>query len=206
MESGAASSTIWSWRRPGRDRARMPGSGLRVLVLLLSLVLPAAGAGAQEWYDEPVEESGGVSVRGSVGFTADPKTFLMGLSVPISMGRNVHFSPLFQLGVDDGETIIAPSAQLEYHVDLSSSGRNEFVRRLRPILQLGAGFVFIHQEEPGKDDDEIGLLINSGLGLEFEVFEDLFLGTNLLFNVLPFEVSDENFFLSWHFASVRIRF
>ena len=183
--------------------------------LTLGVLLSGSGAPAQDWYEEPdpyyadsepVAATGtGVSARGAVGLTADPSSFLLGLGFPIDLNPWLAFTPHIQLGFDDEETIVAPTLNLEYHFDLRNSS-NGLARRLHPYIQGGLGFAYIHKDRRGDDDDEVGFLLAPGLGLEFDLTENLALGSNVRFNVLPSEVSGENFFLSWEFVTLRVKF
>jgi hypothetical protein len=177
------------------------------LVALLAGVLLAATASAQEYgseWDEPVDD-GTVGLRAGIGFTADPGTFLMALGLPLEFGESVALGPYVQFGIDDHATIVAPGASLEYRFD-TSRARDPIVRRLIPFMQAGAAGVFIHKERRGNDDDEVGLNISVGFGLEYLFRDGIAVGSNMRFNALPFEVSDEHFFFSWEVATVRLRF
>ena len=187
---------------------------LRSLLCAAGLLLVAVPALAQDydddWYAEEEASYGTrrpapVSVRGSVGITSDPSTFSLALGFPIDIGPQLAITPMVQAGFDDDHVIIAPTINLEYHFDLSDS-RNDLVGRLHPFIQGGLGFAYIHKEQQGNDPDEVGFLIAPGLGLEYELTDSLLIGSNVLFNILPSEVADENFFLTWQFATLRVRF
>ena len=185
------------------------------LAALLAAGLPLAASG-QGWdddygYDEPdpyrdpPDSSGGVSIRGAFGFTADPEAFEMGIGFPIEISNSVAFTPHLLLAFDDDDTIVAPTANLEVYFRLSER-RDDFAYRLRPYLQAGLGFAYIDRDDGGDNDDEVGFLVAPGLGLEYEVSKNLLVGTNARFNVLPKETGGEHFFFSWEFFSVRIAF
>ena len=51
----------------------------------------------------------GWSLRAGLGFTADPDTFLLNFEVPYAFDRWVSVGPMFQIGFDKHDTIIAPT-------------------------------------------------------------------------------------------------
>jgi opacity protein-like surface antigen len=208
-----------AWRHPSMRSTLSRFAPLRGPVLLVGVLLLASpgiaqdyddGYGDRDWYSEAPADYGSprastVSVRGAVGITSDPSMFALGLGFPIEINRRVAFTPMIQAAFDDDHTIIAPTVNLEYHLDLSD-GSSDLLRRLHPFVQGGIGFAYIHKEQPGNDPDEVGFLLAPGLGLEYELTDNLLIGSNVLFNILPSEVSDENFFLTWQFATLRVRF
>ncbi len=170
--------------------------------------LAGASAHAQGWADDPYAEplDAGPSVRFGIGFTADPETFLLAAGVPVELTRRHVLTPLIELGVDDDDALLSGSINYEYHFDLSGGSDDPDLWRLHPYLQAGAGFTYIHKDRDGGDDDEAGLLIRTGFGLEYELSDGFLMGSGMAFNVLPFEVSDENFFFSWQLLTMRFRF
>jgi hypothetical protein len=175
--------------------------------------LPAAG---QDWdddygYDEPdpyrsPPKSGGTSVRAAFGFTADPEAFEMGLSFPIELTDGVAFTPHLLLAFDEEDTIVAPTANIEVYSRLSDDRNDDFRYRMRPYLQVGLGFAYIDRESASDNNNEVGLLIAPGLGVEYEISDSLSIGTNARFNVLPKKTGGEHFFFSWEFLTLRIAF
>jgi hypothetical protein len=195
-----------------RERLSVLGCTLATL-LLVGLPLCATG---QDWdddydyeetdpYRDPPRSGGGVSVRGGVGFSADPDALALGLAVPIEISSAVAFTPHLLVAFDDDDTIVAPTANLEVYFRLSDR-RNDFTYRLRPFLQAGLGFAYIDRDSTGDNDDEVGLLVVPGLGLEYEISDNLRIGTNARFNVLPREAGGEHFFFSWELLTVRVAF
>ncbi len=149
------------------------------------------------------EESGRWSFRTSIGFTASPGGFLMTAAFPYAATRHISIVPLLQLSVADDLVILAPTANFQYAFDIPTS--NEHLRKLRPFLQAGLGFAFIHKNRR-RNDDEVGFLMNPGFGVEYAVSENVAVGSNMLFNILPVSTSGENFFFSCQVASVRFLF
>ena len=49
-------------------------------------------------------------------------------------------------------------------------------------------------------------LINFGFGLEYQLTQSLFLGSQMMFNFLPKDTLGENFFYSWQIVGARVAF
>ncbi len=49
-------------------------------------------------------------------------------------------------------------------------------------------------------------MIDFGVGIEYEISERFFIGTQMMFNFLPEKTLDEEFFFSWQIAGVRLAF
>jgi hypothetical protein len=149
--------------------------------------------------------SGDWSAHGGIGFTADPDGFLFATGLEYSLTRDFSVGPLIQLSFDDDDTIVAPTLNLRYRVDLTDVN-NEFVRRIEPFAQLGPGAAYIEKDKRPGDDDDIGFLISGGFGADYWVTEDLAVGNSVLFNGMPDDVEGENFFFSWQLVTLRYRF
>ena len=167
--------------------------------LLLALFAPSAFA------QSVGPQAGDWSIQGGGGFTADPDGGLVAADIEYAITDDFGFGPSLQLAFDDDLTIVAPTVNLRYRVDLSDVN-NEFVRRLEPFGQLGAGFAYIEKDHRPGDDDDIGFLMNGGLGAEYWVTDALAVGNTILFNGMPDDVEGENFFFSWQLVTLRYRF
>lgn len=191
------------WNGTGLGNGRLL-TGCLTAALVLCLVGPAAAQEQGSEWDSSSDE-GGVGLRAGIGFTADPGTFLMGIGFPLQMSKSFAVGPHIQFGLDDDRVILSPGAQLEFSFD-TSGAKDPVVRRLSPYVQLGISAVYIHKDRHGSDDDEVGLAISPGFGLEYAFSEGVSVGTNMRFNALPIEVSDEHFYFSWEVGTVRIAF
>ncbi len=146
-----------------------------------------------------------VSVQTGLGFTADPEAFLLGIEGDFQVNRNVSVGSTVQFGLDDRFTVISPTLHGRYWFEFP--GRDEILQRLRPYVQLGAGFTYINVDGwRGQDDDDLGFLINGGFGADFRLSHSLSIGTKMLFNGIPGGVFGENFYFSWEVAALRFRF
>ncbi len=138
-----------------------------------------------------------------LGGTFDPDTFLVTGHADFYLSDRVAIGPLLQIGVDDDFTVIAPSFTIKGVVDIETDGP-----RLRPFLLGGIGFAFIEDDDrpPWKDDDDIGLMLNVGLGLDVFVAEDISIGTSAILNILPGEVLGESLFVSLQVLYIDLHF
>ena len=185
---------------------------------LSSFVLPSSGL-AQDWGGESDDDwsgpansmSGqggnelplGWSLRAGIGFTADPDTFLLNFEMPYAFDQWVSAGPMFQIGLDDHNTIVAPTVNVTVTVpDLPGQDYD----RVHPYGFVGMGFAYLEDDNRRNDNSSTGFLINFGFGLEYQVSEKFFLGSQMMFNFLPEETLEEHFFYSWQVGGARISF
>lgn len=161
-------------------------------------------------YDRPAAGSGyvpssrpGWSARVGVGFTADPESLHLNFELPYSFDRWVSAGPSVQVGLDDDNTIVAPTLDVNVRLaELSSLG----LERVRPYGIVGMGLAILDQDKRPGDNTDAGFLLNVGMGIEYEVSEHLFLGSQMKFNILPFQTLGQKFFYSWQVGGVRLAF
>lgn len=170
------------------------------LVVALVLTLSPLVAGARG-------EAGPVSLETGIGFTSDPATFLLATELPIHVAPNVDLGPFLQLGVGDGQLIVAPTFNARYSFLLSRyvTERSSVWSRLRPLAEGGVGFAYMERDRVGSNHD-LGFLFNLGAGIQYEWTDQLAFGTRMTFNVMPSKVLNDRFFLSWQLAQLRYRF
>jgi len=148
------------------------------------------------------EKSHQFGVKGGIGFTIDPDSFLMGLQGDWMVAPNISVGPLFQIGVSDNIFLFAPTLNGQWTIPLPFAGWE----RVRPFVNGGLGLLYLKKDRRGPDVDDFGFLFNVGTGAEFILSPDLSLGTHMLFNVIPDKVIDENFFFSWQVVTARFLF
>lgn len=143
------------------------------------------------------------SVRGSIGFTADPDTFLMTLEVPWKANDLVSVGPLFQLGFSDDDVLVAPTLEVYLTPQLADD-----LRDLHPYAHLGMGFMYLEKDHrrPGRDEEDADFLLTTGFGAEYAVQENLFVGTGFLFDIVPGGVAGERFVFGWQMLTLRAAF
>lgn len=145
---------------------------------------------------------GTTSLRGAIGFTADPDTFLLAFEGNHYVNHNLAIGPLLQLGVADKRVLLAPTLSFRGVFDL---GLPE-LEALQPFVQGGLGLAYLNRDNRRGDDDDVGFLLNFGLGVDYYLRDDLSVGSDMLFNVLPDETLGENFFFSWRVVSLSFHF
>jgi len=149
-------------------------------------------------------QSGGLTSRaieGGIGFTSGPNTFLMAFGLPLGLTRNVSIVPLIQLGFNDHRTLVAPTASLRYGFSLQNSSVAA-LRPVRPFIEGGLGLLYIDH----RSSDDVGFLMNVGIGLEYPLNDDVSLTSAMRFNGAPDAVVGENFFYSWQVLGAQLHF
>ena len=145
-----------------------------------------------------VRSEGDISAFASAGLTASPETILIGGGFDYYTDSSTAVGALVQVGFDSDDTIVAPSIQLKHFFLLDSGGR---VSRWRPFAQVGVGMAYLEKSNA----DEIGLLLNAGGGIDYAL-DDISIGTNVLFNLLPIETVGDHFFFSWQVVQITFHF
>jgi len=207
-----------------RDPVRV---GFRASILLglcttiLSIALPGQSV-AQDWGSESEDDwsqpanstsaqggSGGRdlplgwSARVGIGFIDDPSAFLLNFEAPYAFDQWVSAGPMFQIGLDDNNTIVAPTLNVTVTIPHLPG---EKLDRIHPFGFVGMGFAYIEDDNRRNDDSSAGFLVNFGFGVEFQVSDNVLIGSQMMFNFLPEEVLEEHFFYSWQIGGVRIAF
>jgi hypothetical protein len=180
--------------------------GIRTIACLLLGCCLAGSATAQTRRDRD-GNAGHFGVRAGIGFTAGPSTFLTAFELPYYLTDRFSLGPQIQIGVDDRDTLVAPTLNARFAPDFGQrNSSNEFVRGISPFLQGGVGLLYMQREFGRGDRDDTEFLFNLGLGLDFPLTERVSVGTQMMFNVIPDGVFDEKFFFSWQLANVQYRF
>ncbi len=188
------------------------------IVTAFALGLATQSAFAQDWGADPSDDryapqapeyAGGSaartgwSIRTGLGFTADPDTFLLNFELPYAFDRWVSAGPMLQVGIDSDETIVAPTANVTVTIPDLPGERYD---RLHPYCLIGMGFAVLEDDSRRNNKRSAGFLVNFGFGLEYQLSERFFLGSQMMFNFLPEETLDEKFFYSWQIGGLRIAF
>jgi opacity protein-like surface antigen len=194
--------------------------GLSIGLLVTSLAMSAS---AQDWGQEadddwatPTESrsrtqdttSHGPALTGwsgkfGIGFTASPDSFLMNFEAPYRFDRWVSAGPMIQVGLDDHDTIVAPTANVTVTIpDLPGEDFDAF----HPYGFAGMGFAYIEKDNRRNDKSSAGFLVDFGFGVEYQLSERFFLDSQMMFNVLPERTLDQRFFYSWQVLGLRVAF
>ncbi len=189
---------------------------LGLMLTLFSTVNPRVSA-AQDWGSDQGQETQSQatllqdgnapttpwSVRTGIGFIDDPTALLLNFELLYAFDQWVTVGPMMQVGLDDNNTIIAPTLNVTITIpDLPG----ENFDRIKPYALLGMGFAYIEDDNRRNDNSSAGFLIDFGVGIEYEISERFFIGTQMMFNFLPEKTLDEEFFFSWQIAGVRLAF
>lgn len=166
---------------------------------------PGSNRRSQRAYDRNEDRDEKLwSVRGGLGFTDDPDSFLLNADIERFVRDEVTVGLAIQLGVDDDYVIVSPMLFTRFVFDLTGF-ENEFVKRLQPFGQAGAGITHIDVDLPGKDRDGTDFLLSIGAGFDYKLNAPLSLGTRMLVNIVPGEVLGERIYFSWEVVSLRYR-
>jgi opacity protein-like surface antigen len=169
---------------------------------------PAVDPYPRSAYDAPAvydasSSRPGWSFRAGVGFTAAPESLHLNFEFPYSFDRWVSAGPSIQVGIDDDDTIVAPTLDVNVRLaDLAGMG----LARVKPYGIVGMGLAILDQDKRPGDNTDAGFLLNVGLGIEYEVSEHLYLGSQMKFNILPFQTLGQKFFYTWQVGGVRLAF
>ena len=197
----------------------MPRSASVSMILGVLVLLLAHSAGAQDWGrqdDDPwtqpsapaatAAEPGllsGWSLRAGIGFIDDPTALLLNIEAPYTFDQWVYAGPMFQIGIDDNNTIVAPT--INVGVTLPDLPGEDF-DRLHPYGFVGIGFAYIEDDNKRNDNSSAGFLITCGIGIEYQLSESFYVGSQMMFNFLPEETLNEKFFYSWQVGGLRYAF
>jgi hypothetical protein len=171
-------------------------------LLGLAVAFAASSAAAQQRLAPPTERP--FSIQGGLGFTADPEGFMIGLEGDYRFHQDWSFAPRLRISFDDDLAIVATTGNLRYWIDLEDFTGS--VSDFSPFLQTGLGVSYIEKDDRRGDDDDAGLLVTIGGGVEARLTDELSLTSTMEFNIHPDDVLNENFFFSWEVAALRVRF
>ena len=164
---------------------------------------------APEWprleaprWQESRDSTRAASFNVGVGFTVDPGMLLLSGEVDVPVAEHSFVGPLLQLGVSDDRFMLAPAAVFRHELPLQDPALD----RLTPWIEAGAGFVYAHLDRRRGSDDDLGLLLLLGGGVEFKLSERLAARFGVLIDILPIDVFGDHLFLSVQLISLTFRF
>lgn len=204
-------------RQGGAHRAGQTLGLVGSLALLVggSLALPdTAGAQVRETpqrernsMGSPIANPGGPdegwSARAGIGFTANPTTFLMNLEAQYAFSEWIAVGPMLQLGLDDHYAIVAPTMNVTFKfADLPGPTFD----RLIPYTFGGLGLAVINDDRARNDKTSTGFMIDLGAGIEYQLTDNLFLGTQMMFDFLPQQTQGQKFIYAWQIGGLRYAF
>jgi hypothetical protein len=166
-------------------------------------VRPAEDVVTLEGPAESPAEKGSKRIEVGAGVMTDPDAFLLSMQADFFLFETVAVGPMVQIGLSDDEVVIAPTANVKKSFVLSG---DEDLVRLHPYAQAGLGFAYLYEEDRRGDDDDLGVLLNAGIGADYDLSDHTQLGTGVMFHYLPGEVLDEHSFFTWKVLSLGFRF
>lgn len=175
----------------------------------LLIASAATAQGTRDDYDRNRDRAGTSrsnslwGIRGGIGFTEGPDSFLMNFDVEHMVRDEVAVGLSLQLGVEDDFVIVTPMLFTRYIFDLSRVD-NDALRKLQPFLQGGVGITHMDIDVPrSRDRDGTDFALSLGAGFDYPVNESISLGSRMLVTVIPGEVLNQRVYFSWEILSVR---
>ncbi len=200
--------------RGGRPRHRIV---IGVAACLAALVSSGVAA-AQDWGDDDDWSDSGSGatyvdaspatewyLRAGLGFTLDPDEFLLNFELAHRFDQYVSLGPMFQVGLADNRSILAPTLNLTLTVpDMPGDAFDRF----HPFLFAGVGLAVLENEDRGgrPDTRQTGFLVNTGFGVDYELDEQFSIGSRMIFNFLPGRTLNEDWFYSWEILGFKMAF
>lgn len=167
-----------------------------ILVLCAALLAVAGAASAQGAAEQSYPR---FTLGADVGFAAGSGSgaFDIGFEAPIELNENFSIGPWLQILMARGSTGILFSGNARYVFTGLFYGR---MAKVRPFVQGGMGLGYTS----GRGTTE--LLINMGFGFEYPLNENVYMGSDMMFNTLPTAGGGGAFQFSWQFVSLRYKF
>ena len=161
---------------------------------------------AKPWQDDGARrpQDGDVIMIPGAGVTSGPDTFLVTTQFDYYLGESLAIGPGIQVGVADDFFLVAPTFNCKWLFHLAQQGD---LARVRPFMQGGVGFLYAEEEVRNRpDDDDVGVMLSGGVGVEFAARDNLRFGSTLTLQLMPSEVAGEHAFMSWQVLQVGFRF
>ncbi len=172
----------------------------RVLSASIAALALSAAQGADAQFS--ASDSQRLSLKGGIGFTVEPDSFLLGFEFDQPLQTQVSLVGRLELGVDDDIVLVSPSLSARYWFDLSRTNLGG-LRPLRPFVNAGLGFSYLAWDHR---DDTVGFLIPLGFGAEWPLTPAVAVGSDMRFNIIPAGAGRESFYFAWEVLGVRYRF
>jgi hypothetical protein len=159
--------------------------------------------------DAPLR-TGRWAVEGGLGFTVDPDMFMFATGLAYGVREDLQIVTTVQWAVEDGGSVISPSAALRYLIPLGRGSRGDGTEggndhrdplsNLAPFVHAGLGFSHIDPDGAGSETE---FLLDFGLGADYALNRDWSLVTVMRFNTLP---AEDDWFYSWQVLGAQYRF
>ena len=171
----------------------------RMTTCLLTCVIVffAANASAQQATEKPF-----MSVGGNLGLLIGPAFgggLDFGFDANFFLTDRISIGPWMQLGVASKSVILLTTVNTRYYIDAFDGGPG---KKLQPFLQGGLGLEY---DKINGAKGDVDFLINLGAGLEYALNDNLYFGSDIMFNTIP-TAPFGLFNITWQFAALRYRF
>lgn len=165
--------------------------------------------GGGEFEGRVGHELGDISAGGSVGIAFDEVGFLATGEVDFWITRFLSVGPLLQLNVGQDIFLLIGGGP-KFTVDFTDNEVSKIVKpyvHFGPALAVGFGDHGHRKNHRGHDDGtEVGLGLVLGAGVDFYLWEDISLGTGILWNWLVTAPIDERFYFGWKVFEFKFHF
>jgi hypothetical protein len=171
----------------------LPGRGPRPALFEIDR---AGGLGA-----DTDHELGQISFGGSAGIAVSPLGFLATVEADFWFTSYLSIGPLVQV-VAGEKFILGVGGGAKFTLDFG----HEWSEFVKPYVHAGPGFAVVSGRHDGHRGTHIGLLLTLGLGVDIYFWDDISLGTGVLFNFLPLNTAGETFYFGWKVIEVKVHF
>ncbi len=161
----------------------------RLWITLTVLALTVVTAVPVRAHRMPGGIGGGVDLGLQMG-TVDDEAAAINGHVEYFVDNALAVGPLLQLGLTGDLTQVGFSLQAKYYVGSLSQNR------WTPTVQAGLGFIHADLNVPGGNIKDTSFLAPVGVGLEYQIDQNLSVATNLLFNFTNLFGVDDSY-VSW---------
>ncbi|CAG1771828.1 hypothetical protein BAC2_01989 [uncultured bacterium] len=147
---------------------------------------------------------GDYSIGFAPGLMFDPFGFAFTADMDFWVLPQLSFGPQVQLGVNDRTFFFGFTPSVKGSLVLRG------IERFQPYTWLGIGIAFVSRARRDVnrdfDNNELGLLIAWGLGIDYHLLRGFSLGSGFIFNFIATEAAGERFILILEIARVRFHF
>jgi opacity protein-like surface antigen len=147
---------------------------------------------------------GDFTVGFAPGLMFSPFGFAASFDMQFWVLPQLSFGPQVQIGVNDDTFFLGVAPTVKGTLVLKG------IERFQPYASLGVGLAFVSRDRGSVDRDfdnnEVGLLIAFGLGVDYHLWRHFSLGSGLIFDFIATEAAGERFIVVLEIVRVRFHF